>query len=220
MGSLNSSGIYVYDASDQVSPLHTLLNLQSTAISNRIGQVFTDVTSTTRPVSPYPNQLIRETDTGTIRFWNSSTSKWVSIPYRNGTFGIFAPEVTGAQTANVTINRYELTALTYDADFRVTGSCVGTITSTGRARLLLGSDSGTFTDTTQPSASWASDYIQGNGSGTADAGVTVAVASRVISAGTSLTLRVFLSIIAGTFNVADGYGGNMQVGWSEVSTAV
>lgn len=37
------------------------------------------VTSTTRPASPYPNQMIRETNTGRTYIWNATSSAWNQI---------------------------------------------------------------------------------------------------------------------------------------------
>lgn len=39
MGSLNEQGAYIYDESDQISPIHTLLNLGSTAAGEMVARV-------------------------------------------------------------------------------------------------------------------------------------------------------------------------------------
>lgn len=53
------------------------LNQSLDKIDGAIGA--TEVTSTTRPATPYPNQLIRETDTRRLYIWNATQSSWDQI---------------------------------------------------------------------------------------------------------------------------------------------
>lgn len=219
MGSVNSSGIYVYDAADQVSPIHTFANLQSSALTARFGQVFTSCTSSSRPSLPYDNQLINETDTGTIRYYNAPTGKWVSIPYRSGSARITSPEVTGTQSVGVTLARYAFPSLTYSALVTVSSSVGGTQPAGAQTRLRTGWDAGSFTDSTAPANSLMEDLFTNNGSTQIVLGLK-ADGIVTVTAGTTPTFRSFLVLTSGTYAISDLVGFNMWLTWTESSSAV
>lgn len=220
MGAVNSSGVYVYDTADQVSPIHTFANLQASALTARLNAQFATVTSTTRPVSPFANQLIFESDTQTYRVYRASDGKWVSIPYRNGNIAVSSPEVTGSQTAGVTLARAALTAVNYSRTAVVTAAVGGNLPNASQARLTLGYDPGSFTDSVTPQFNLQQDLVQNISSGTIVNGMSVSHAGFNIGAGSTPTIRAYLSIPSGSFSVSDLVGYSLTVLWTETSSVV
>lgn len=55
----------------------TKINANMDKIDAAIGPA--DVTSTTRPATPYPNQFIRESDTRRLYVWNATNTSWDEI---------------------------------------------------------------------------------------------------------------------------------------------
>jgi hypothetical protein len=77
MTTTDANGIVLYETTDPVSPLQTLLNLGQASVSSAITGAKTIVcTSTTRPGSPADGQLIEEYDTKAFGMWNATAGKW------------------------------------------------------------------------------------------------------------------------------------------------
>lgn len=115
MGTTNANGIYFYEDTDAVSPLHTLLNTGQTSVSNALttfrGRTRVIANRAARPTDAtrVDGLLVKEVDTKAIYQWDAAGGTWrlVALPPITTSEGDFynpayAWSITGGSLAGAT----------------------------------------------------------------------------------------------------------------------
>jgi hypothetical protein len=103
MTTTDANGIVLYETTDPISPLQTLLNAGQTSVSNALnngaGARPKIVTQGTRPSSPFDGQMIKENDTRRTLIYDGTTANWT---YMSGPLTVLTAD-TGFSAANIAI---------------------------------------------------------------------------------------------------------------------
>ena len=122
----------------------------------------------------------------------------------------FAPLVTGAQTASVTVAYQSFPAVAYTTSIFITAQVSGTLSADGDWRLYLGYDTTdpTSTSTANPANSLQMAHFPPPNAGGKS---SVQVGARVnVAANTAIWVRTLAYRVAGTLTIDDGYGANIH----------